>query len=112
MLNEKSWFFSIGGGTETMVICQTIQTRYSDSSAISDGVDKLAGIQTMSHECKQFMPQRLTDFLPIPKVGTKLYIFLMRMKKNCLKNDVGLGSLLSGRESHSGGLYTHNLIIS
>lgn len=34
------------GGTETMVVCQIIQTIYLDSSATSEGIGKLAGIKS------------------------------------------------------------------
>ena len=88
MLKKKPIFFSIGGGAEIVVVCQIIQTMYFDSSATSEGIGKLAGIEfepCVSHECKKLRLQRLTNFLPLPKISTKALYFYNENKKELLQ---------------------------
>lgn len=43
---KQTIIFLIGGATETMAGCQTIQTIYFVSPATSEGISKLAGIKS------------------------------------------------------------------
>lgn len=89
----KNLNFFIGGETETIVVYETIQTTYLGSPASSECISKLAGIKSQPWAMNVNGTPRLTIFFPILKLRTKVYIFIMRMKKNCLKNGICLESL-------------------
>ena len=87
--------FSIGGGTETMAVCQTTQTGHRDSSATSECVDELAGFKPQPGALNTNSALKTDKFPCCPKDTDQDYIFTMR-HENCLKNDIWLDPPLWG----------------